>query len=151
MTLSMACCIGKADCTRAPSAGRGLCSACYDRHRINGTLKHFPTMRERTAQLLASGQINPPKTPAQYTKAWRDRKYAERVRVSGVLVHPRASHGRLHVYNTYGCRGAMCRASHLYYNHTGLTALPDDIRGGAQPTTLECVEFDIATFRGAYL
>lgn len=150
MTLSMARCIGRAGCPNDPSAGRGLCMTCYTRHRNNNTLRNFPTMRERTAQLRASRMIDPIKTSSEATKSWRHRKYGERVVLNGKLVHPNASHGRLHSYNSYGCRGALCRASYYYYKGTGILAVPDDIRG-ENPTPQDCVDFDVETFLGAYL
>jgi hypothetical protein len=150
VTLAMARCIGRADCPNEPSAGRGLCMTCYQRHRGNGTLDNYPTMRERTAQLRAKRLIDAPNTPTEATKAWRHRKYGERIVVNGVLIHPNAAHGRLHTYNSYGCRGAMCRSAYNYYKGTGTLMLPDDIRG-ANPTVDDCVNFDSETFLGAYL
>jgi len=150
VTLAMARCIGKSGCSNDPNAGRGLCIQCYTRHRNNGTLKNFPTMRERTAQLRAARLIDPYKTTAEASKRWRHRNYAERVVVGSVLIHPSAPHGKVHAYNSYGCRGAMCKAAYLYYKGTGVLILPDDIRG-TQPTLDDCAEFDVETFVGAYL
>lgn len=154
MTLAMARCIGRSGCGNAPSAGRGLCVACYARHRNHGTIVNFPTMRERTAQLRANRMINTPLRPdnARFNAEWRKRNYAERVDVGGVLIHPRAPHGRTHAYNAYGCRGAMCNAARVYYKHlgSGHLDLPQDIRGFS-PTLLDCAYFDIETFVGAYL
>lgn len=155
MTLAMARCIGRSGCDNTPSAGRGLCVTCYVRHRYHGTLKNFPTMRERTAQLRASRAIDPPTRPnnAQVNRDWRERKYAERVKINNVLIHPNAPHGRMHAYNSYGCRGPMCVAARLYYKHmgSGHLDLPLDVRGATQPTLRDCAEFDLETFVGAYL
>lgn len=150
MTLSMSRCIGRADCPNSPGSGRGLCGTCYSRHSYQGTLKNFPTMRERTAQLRAQGYIRSSSAKVDATTRWRYRKYAERVSMGGKLIHLSAPHGKVHSYNAYGCRGAMCRSAHLYYKHTGALALPSDIRG-AQPTAQDCVTFDVETFVGAYL
>lgn len=155
MTLAMARCIGKSGCVNSPSAGRGLCITCYTRHRNHGTLKNFPTMRERTAQLRATRAINSPARSgnAESNRRWRERLYAERVVIAGMLIHPNAPHGRAHSYNSYGCRGPMCNAARLYYKRMGRghLDLPLDIRGSVQPSPDDCVNFDIETFIGAYL
>lgn len=151
MTLKMSRCIGRAGCDNVPNAGRGLCHTCYNRHKYNGTLGMFPTMRERTEQLNARGHVRDlmsPKVRAMHD--WRLERYAERVEVAGVLVHPTVAHGRLHSYNAYGCRGAMCRVSHLFYKRTGALELPDDIRG-AWVTPEDCATFDAETFTALYL
>lgn len=49
----LARCYGRTRCTGVPRNNmRGLCGACYDRHRKRGTLLAFPTVNER---LAASG------------------------------------------------------------------------------------------------
>lgn len=157
MTLSMARCIGRADCVNKPNAGRGLCITCYTWHRNRKTLKNFPTMRERVAQLYAHGQVLQSSSGRRQSRnaaanfRWRQVKYAERVLVKKVLVHPNAPHGDIHSYNSYGCRGAMCQAARIYKKRTGNGAIPRDLRGTTQPSARECAEFDITTFLGAYL
>lgn len=126
---------------------------CYAWHRNHDTLRNFPTMRQRTAELKAQGRVPvfARRSNAATNKLWRDRKYAQRVEVNSVLVHPDAPHGKVHSYNSYGCRGAMCNAARLYYKVTGDMMLPDDVRGGIHPTLDDCATFDIETFVGAYL
>lgn len=143
MTLSMARCIGQAGCDRNPSAGRGLCRRCYARHTYRGTLDNFPTMRERTDELTAHGQV--PTVPRRVSRKsssrsslspaklaantlYRHTRYAERVLLNGVLIHPGDRHGCLTKYNVYGCRGAMCRATHNHYRRTGQTSLPSALK-----------------------
>ena len=127
MTLSMARCIGEAGCLDRPGT-RGLCKRCYSRHLGRGTLANFPTMRERTQELYARGEVPVTATPAKRRDRasraaasinYRERRYAERVDFDGVLVHPSSRHGHLHSYNSYGCRGAMCRATLRHYRRTG--------------------------------
>lgn len=127
MTLSMAHCIGRAECTSKPDAARGLCRACYALHRGRGTLHNFPTMAERTAELRAAGAYIPRVSFSQseYTTRWRHARQAERVLIEGKLVHPSAPmHGRLHSYLSYGCKGPMCSAAYKHYRATGETKLP---------------------------
>lgn len=133
MTLSMAYCIGRASCPNAPTGGRGMCAKCYARHAYHGTLKNFPTMRERTAQLRAAGELKHIEVLQQSTQqgrkvasitAWRQRKYAERVPLEGRLIAPTGAHGRLYAYISLGCRGSMCYAAWRHYRITGERALP---------------------------
>lgn len=133
MRLSMARCIGQAGCDGAPGA-RGLCPRCYERHHYNGTLKNYPTMRERASELRARGQIPLVRNPAQARRVnsratasrnQRMLRYAERVEVDGVWIHPSDRHGSLHSYNGLGCRGMMCREALRHYRRTGETYLPD--------------------------
>lgn len=134
MTLSMARCVGRAGCDNDPTEGRGLCTACYHRHRNQGTLDNFPTMRERTRQLRDAGELRvlerqrlSRRRETQGFAAARRRReqYASRVLLDDVLVHPGNLHGRVGTYNTYGCRGAMCYAAHRHYRATGEATLPE--------------------------
>lgn len=124
MVLKMARCIGRSGCDGAPGA-RGLCTACYMRHRDRGTISNFPTMTERTRALRAHDWVPAPARGNDAQRAWRAARYAERVELEGHLVHPVERHGYTHTYTTYGCRGPMCRASQGHYRRTGESALPD--------------------------
>lgn len=130
----MARCIGQAGCDRDPTAGRGLCRTCYLRHHHRGTLRNFPTMRERAEQLAKQPvmralvervEIRRRNSNANSIRRYRERQYAQRVEIDGVLVHPHARHGYLTSYNVFGCRGAMCLASQRHYRRTGESSIPE--------------------------
>lgn len=146
MIIRMAHCIGKSGCDGHPCV-RGLCSTCYARHQYNGTLKNFPTMKERAQALRRQGvQLlvsQPPSngSDAQRAASSRRRKtlYAQRVLLDGFTVHPEASHGWYTAYTTWGCRGPMCRDAQRHYRATGEGSLPPERRG--QSTTIECLTY----------
>jgi len=117
--IKMAKCIGRADCGGDPRS-RGLCAACYARHKYAGTLHAYPTMQERLIGLDLRSQ----QPTAVISRRYRVRRYNERVWVHGYLVHPRAKHGHHNSYVAFGCRGPMCRAAQRWVRDTGQSALP---------------------------
>jgi hypothetical protein len=142
VTLVMARCIGRADCDREPNGGRGLCTTCYAFHYQRGTIGNFPTMRERTAQLRAAGQMHALDTQRvikQRTHAtnWRVKQHKMRVELDGRLVHPGNCHGRVNGYTAMGCRGSMCYAAWCHYKATGECRLPEAL--SAEFSAEDCV------------
>jgi hypothetical protein len=73
------------------------------------------------------------------SRAWQHARYAERVEINGLLVHPTAVHGRLRSYTSYGCRGPLCYATWKHYNATGETIFPQP--ANAQYNVNDCVTF----------
>lgn len=143
MTISMAYCIGKSSCDEKPGA-RGLCRSCYARHYYRGTLRNFPTMSERAAQLRAAGDTvmlaKPVPRNAEHSENWRKARYAERILLEGYLVHPSSPHGSAHSYISYGCRGPMCSAAQRWLRDTGESKLPDDVMEGRDAE--DCLMFN---------
>lgn len=77
---------------------------------------------------------------AQNMRRWQHARYAERVLMSGRLVHPDAAHGQLRSYTSYGCRGSLCFVTWKNYSLTGETVLP--IVGNQQFSAHDCVTFE---------
>jgi hypothetical protein len=148
MSLTLTHCVGRSSCPNPPTEARGLCAACYQRHRYHGTLGNFPTMRERVRELRARGQlivhdvqrINIRRERGRVSSdAQRQRAYSERVLLDGFLVHPSNTHGRLYAYTTLGCRGPLCYASYRHYRATGASMLPETLHAVLGPE--DCVMY----------
>lgn len=72
-------------------------------------------------------------------REWQHARYAERVKINGLLIHPDAPHGRLRSYTTYGCRGPLCYATQKHYSITGENSFPGV--GATQCSVEDCVTF----------
>lgn len=142
MIVKMAKCIGRAGCTGQPKS-RGLCHACYERHSDNGTLRNYPTMRERLNSLRKTTGLRLTTTGADRSSSYRMRRYAERIVIDGYTVHPDPVHGRVTSYISFGCRGPMCRDAQTWYRDTGEAALP-------KARERKCTVDECVTYSGRY-